>query len=63
MNFFRADSADDLGHHGLGDFRAAAGENVHSSVAMFRPSVDGDVALCDHNYAAYPLRGKVMEVR
>lgn len=41
--------------------RAAAREDVHSRVAVFRPSVNSQVRLGDHNHARDTLRIEILK--
>ena len=59
---FCVECGDDQRHDSFRHFGVAAGEDVHGGVTMFRPCVNGDMALRDDDDAAHPLRGKVMEV-
>ena len=45
---------------GVVEFRAA-GENIHGSIGVFWPSVDGDVALGDDNNAAHTMRAECVK--
>lgn len=39
----------------------ATGEEIHSSIAVFRPGVDGEMRFGDDNHTAHPVRAEVMK--
>lgn len=63
VHAFRPQCGDDQFHDRFRYFRAAAGEDIHRRVAVFRPSVNGHVAFCDDHHTAHALGGKMMEMR